>query len=415
MIGLCWFHTERAGEALPEELRDVGEAAWREVCAWTGRDAEEPLEVPITINLYPKRKLFVAAVESIESGASKDRAAWGDPDSHQIYVKVQPLLGEWPFLEIGIPEVSLRAAAREVAVMAMAQVEGGAFTHPWLREGLAELVAERALIAIGRASAAGAAPADSTALWRVRELARAGRLPTVAEILAGEIGDLGGAERRALHGVWLRYLASREEPSAIVGLAAGEGQDLEEFERGFPAWLEAQTPIWHEETPATAVHGEGLAQTAIRGQNALCWAVEPPPSGSYEIRGEFLLYHNEEAMGQANVLLGLLDTGDYISVAFHTPTGVLLWRYDSALARQGKPAFVALTSKTITPPFAAREWVPFSVRYDAQQERIFVEVAGTRLRPQDTTGRDMSGAWGLGVLPGMPALWRGVECVALDD
>jgi hypothetical protein len=418
--GLCWFHMERAGEALSEELRDVGEAAWSEVAAWTGA-ADEPLETPFVLNLYAKRKQFASAVEGTVAGASKNTTAWGHWESRQVHLKVQPILSERTYSELGLPPLSLRKAAREVAGLALTEASGGdpsLAPARWFREGLAGWAAQRAMVSQERAVDGLGCPAWSTSFDVVQELQRGGRLPLLSEVLLDAPGELGLAERRALHEVFFTYLASDEAWLARgPRLARGwKGEallaevDADGLEAGFLAWLATQAPIWHEDAPALAHHLEGLQQTPVKGGSSRCWAVEPPPEGSYTVRGEYFLYRDSDAMGQVNVMLGRLED-DYLSVSFNTVVGVHAWRYSAARDADGEPPFIELTSKFMDPQLAHRRWTPFAIHYDQDQERVTVEVGEERLRPLDTTGRDMHGAWGLGTFTGSIGVWRDVECV----
>ena len=95
--GLCWFRMVRAGQALSEELRDVGEGAWAEVAAWTGQP-EGPLEAPFLVNLYAKRREYASAVEGtvVASWAAAVVEAAGSPGgSHSHGWRLwKSLLGE---------------------------------------------------------------------------------------------------------------------------------------------------------------------------------------------------------------------------------------------------------------------------------------------------------------------------------
>jgi hypothetical protein len=420
--GVCWFHAERAGTRLAEELRDVAEAAWIAARPWTGAPAE--LDSPLTVNLYAKRKEFVAAVDGTQPGASKGRVAWGDWGSRQVHVKLRPLMGERSFEQIGLPAPSLRAAAGEVAGLARGAATDGERRGPrWFNEGLDRWCAEQAMGAIGRALDGVHEPAWSTLIARTQDLARGGRLPTVAELVADEPGELNHAERLALHAVFFDYLAqaggepwTKLAPRVAAGLsgeALAELLDTEPHEAGFPSWLNAQQPAWVEDHPALADHGEGWVQTPLKGRNAVCWSTTPPPAKGYTIRGEFYVYRDSGGKGQVNVVLGRLPNGDFISVSFNTPMGVHAWRFDAAKDAAGEAPFVEVTSKVLDPPLSARNWIAFEIH--VVDERVFVTVGDTDLAPFDTVGRPMDGLWGLGTLAGSIGLWRGVECVSLDD
>ena len=147
-----------------------------------------------------------------------------------------------------------------------------------------------------------------------------------------------------------------------------------------------------------SVHPEGWIQTPILGRNAACWSVEPAGPEAYEISGEFMLFRDRNGMGQANVLLGELD-GHFIQVMFNTVTGVKVFVYDPQTSE-----YTPVTSKGLETPIPSIEWVSFRVWYE--DERVFIEVHGQALRPFDVTGRDMSGAWGVGAYKGTNLIWR---------
>ena len=418
--GLCWFRAERAGEALSEELLEVGEASWEAARGWTGL-AAGPLEAPFLVNLYAKRKEFSASVEAIESGASKNRTAWSHWPSRQAFVKVLPILTERTYSELGLPPLTLREVAREVARLHLLEASHGdpaLAPADWFLEGVMGWCAQEAMVQIQRANHGLEAPAWSTPFHDVQRLQAEGLLPSLSRLLTDDVDGLAPSRIQALQQVLVAFLAGQDQVRALgPRLARGLKGDallaeleVDDLELAFLAWVSAQSPQWYEDAPAMARHMDGLQQTPVKGESSRCWSTAAPPAGSYTIRGEFLLYRGADPMGQVNVMLGR-DGDDYISVSFNTVVGVHAWRYNSARDAEGKPPFIEITSKALEPALRPRVWTPFAVHYDDSQERVTIEIGDERLRPFDTTGRPMSGHWGLGTFIGSVGVWRGVECV----
>lgn len=416
--GLCWFRMVRAGQSLSEELRDVGEGAWAEVAAWTGQP-EGPLEAPFLVNLYAKRREYASAVEGTVAGASEGTVAWGHWESRQVHVKVQPVLDERKYDELGLPQGTLRRAAREVARLAILDAAGAHDLAPrWFTEGLSAWAAQRGMVAIERASDDLAlCPLRSTAVVRVQGLARSGRLPLLQDVLLDDPGELTDPERRALHEVLFEHLAQDDAWRALgPRLARGlRGEallaelELDSLEAGFLAWLEGQRAPWRQELGELGLHAEGLQQLTLKGESARCWATTPPPPQPYTIQGEYLLYKNGEGVGQVNVMLGRLGE-DYIMFTFNTRGGVVVFRYDSAMDAAGEPPFVEIQRRPLETPLPARTWVPFSIHVN-EEGQVSGVVGEHELIPFDTTGRAMDGAWGIGTFAGSIGIWRDVECV----
>ncbi|MDA1264227.1 MAG: hypothetical protein O2816_04015 [Planctomycetota bacterium] len=419
--GLCWFRAVRACEALPRELCDVGSATWRHVAPWVGVDAG-PLERKLLVNLYAKRTEFVSAVEGIQPGASAGVTLWSDWGVRQIHAKVQPILSERTYEDVGVPATTLRGVAEEVARLALLDAtEGEALAPRWFVEGLVVSGAQAALVEVGRAFSGVEEPEWSTAIAVCQTLGQEGRLPSVTDLLQDASEELRPAERRALHGIFFAYLAAEGEGWEELGPRVARGLkgeallaevDVDGLEGGFATWLHGQRPLWIEAEPALAGCDSHYVQTPLKGNNAVSWSTLPPPEGPYEIRGEFLVYRNDINMGQVNVVLGRVGD-DYLSVSFNTQNGVHAWAYTAELERKGEPPFREVTSKALDPLLPSRAWIEFAIR--VADERVAIRVGEHELYPFDTTGRPMTGAWGVGTFTGSVGQWRNLEVVPITD
>lgn len=418
---ICWFVGERTQDRLASETLRVVEHTWAGASALYGV-APDPLgDLVFQINVDDTRKTFLSRVNGIQAKAVEKDFGWSHHGSRAAFVRLQPPAPERVLDQLGMPPRTLRRAAREAARLARLEASGGIDAAPaWFAEGSAAWLAERAMQAEGRSAPGFESPFLGTRLHRVRVALGEQRLPSLEEFLAGAQGLLELQEVDALRELFFTFLMQSSSleawtalgPGLATGLATGQPienliaelstlLDLDQaldLEPAFHTWLDGLRPLWREEVPSMSVHPEGWIQTPILGRNAACWAVEPAGPEAYEISGEFMLFRDRTGMGQANVLLGELD-GNFIQVMFNTVTGVKVFEYDLESAEY-KP----ITSKGLEIPYPILEWVAFRVWYE--DERVFIEVHGQALRPFDVTGRDMSGAWGVGAYKGTSLIWR---------
>lgn len=426
----CHFHSERVGDDLAAEVRDVAERVWSGARVLHGVSAE-PLERPFELHLYATRKGergYEAAVNGLQPGAARGTVRWSHWGARSVHVRVRPVATDRMLELAGLPPEPLRNSARGVAVLARLEATGGEDRAPgWFAAGAAGWLADRALVEQGRA-----APGDrgvwlSTALATVRRLQAAGDLPALEELLADRLEPTSPG-RSALQAAFFAFLTGRlggvegwgelgpaltrgtdfdpgSDPGAGLGaLATALGWDeraaeLPRLEREFHAWLRARAPLWEEQDPALAHHPEGWVQAPVI-QNAICWRAAPPPAPAYEIRGEFELHRAKDGSGQVNLLVGRLG-GDFLQVSANLQGGVVVWDYRAASGQ-----FERIQSREWVVPMPVGEWVPFELL--VADEELRVRIGGLPLLPVSVRGRDMTGQWGLGTFKGSTTLWRGL-------
>lgn len=410
--GLCWFRMERAGVTLAEEVRDVGESAWTRASRWCDVEPGEPW----TVNICAERKEFVGMVEGLQPGAAKGTSSFAHWESRQVFAKVQPMQKERTFDQLGMPAVTLRRVSWELAEQVMTEVGGGEDRSPlWLREGLAEYVAQQAMVENSRAQEGLVCPAWSTFFAICQDLTLTGRMPSLEDILTGQSFEASDAERRAVHAVAFAYLTEQESFAPMVPLLArGEPLDLSPLMAGvgLDLWLYKKQPLWKEDSASLAVGVEGMVQVVAKGRDARCWRTGPPPAPEYKIEGEMHLYRDKDGMAQANVLFGRLHTGDYLQASFNSLRGFYVWSYDADADAEGKPAFTEVV-KAPTYNTPARKWVPFSIVVQGDEARV--KIDNIKMPPFSTKGREMVGLWGVGSFAGTSVVWRNLSCTALED
>jgi len=431
---LCWFHSERTGQAFPDALLVSGKEVMAQGGALFGvavSGQQDPEAVPFQLFIYSTRKGasgYIAGVESVSPGSAPgtvDLAHW---DSRTVHVRMRPFPGDRPLVELGVPTDCLRRASAGIAHLTRQGLAGGADTAPrWFADGAAQYLATRALAGSGTDGLGDSSIWLGTQVLAVQRMIAAGSLPVLEDVFADEMGELEVSAVESLRAVLfeflMEHLANRGEawdqlrarltrglcgPDLLPVLEdwLGDG-GIAALEANFHRWLQERRPAWDDAQPALQRHPEGWAQAPLLG-NAIAWRRETIPEPPYRISGEFRTFLDPRtSTAQANVLFGRLGE-DFLQVSIHSDTGISVWDYSHE-----KGNFEMLQSKNWTTTFQLRDWLPFEVR--VLGEDAYVSVAGVHLSPFSILGRDMGGPWAVGTFKGSVTLWRNLKIEPIRD
>lgn len=429
---ICWFISERHGKALADAALEAAEYA--RAAAWAVTGAGPDSAGRLVVHVYEKRKGsegFAEAVDSVETGASEGVASWHHSESLGVYVKLQPVVTDYLQAELGFPRTSLHHIARETALLEFS-LAGAAHSNTlprWLHEGLAVHIADRALVDAGRMLTGGMDPLTSTRVHEVRRIRSAGRLPMVESWCAGEVGDLESHQIAAVDAVLLRFLCDRlgEEPLGSMAGAVLRGEfpssqilpwladthGLTDIEEELHPWLDGLVAPWDEPLPSLAPWGTegGWIQASSSIDFALAWN-GAPPAEDYVITAEIEMYRsNKGGMSQLNFALGRLPGGEYVSFAFNSKNGLLVWDYSPDRPEEEGQFEVVTPIALGTGPIPRRNYRIRLVVVKGEV-RTFVkdlddpEAAANPMRTFSVEGRPMGGPWGIGTIRGGATIWK---------
>jgi hypothetical protein len=427
---LCWFYSERTGQALPEALLLSAQEVMAQGRVLFGAPPDGG-QGDFQVFIYNTRKGprgYSAGAEGVSPGSaagSVDLAHW---PSRSVHVRMRAYPGDRSLMELGVPTDCLRRACAGIAQLTRQEIAGGNDRAPrWFADGAAQYLATRALAGRGTDGLGDGSIWLGTRVFGVRRMIAAGTLPVLEEVLVDSMGELDVAAVESLRAVFfeflMEHLANRPEAWGQLrarltrGLRGAEllsvlGDWLEDggvprLEAHFHLWLQERRPVWDDVQPALQRHPEGWAQAPLQG-NAIAWRSEAIPKPPYRIRGEFRTFLDpHKGTAQANVLFGRLGE-DFLQVSIHSEAGVSVWDYS-----HDKGNFEMLHSKGWSTTFQLREWMPFEIRVLA--EDAYVKVVNEELAPFSTLGRDMGGAWAVGTFKGSTTLWRNLGIESIPD
>lgn len=327
-----WTDVEQA-----EVRRDVHELVRRAHDATVRLLGREP-KTTGRLHLYHDRHDFAVVESRMTRGAFARNGAFTAHTSGDAHIALQPAVPDEVLDEFGLPGLTRRLVAHEAAHVTVFGALESPDRHPtWLAEGLACVVADRAL---GVADDLDCDPMASTRLVRCRRLLADGHLPRIVDILDDRMPGLGFDERYALWWAVTTHLV-REAPDALESaLAAADrgaeavrvavedelGPRIDALDNSFAAWIESSEPRWDEERRALTVLGDDELLQSSFDVAAVAWRVGPPGDG-WSIQTTARVVHSETAEPAAALLLRRDD--DTLVIRIVPGYGIVLERRDA--------------------------------------------------------------------------------------
>lgn len=393
-----------------ERVRAVADRAAEEAARLWGFGGDE-----IGGDLFLDRDAgaYDAADQRLTGGRFKPNGAF--TLGSEAHVLLQPPVSDAALAEIGVPAQTLRLCAHETAHLVRERLPN-AGSHPaWLKDGVAQIVSERAMRAVGGAGERGADPWTSAQIVRVRRAIADGSLPAFADLLNDAQGTMSMTTRydaRWAVCAWMEDLGafdavlrdarrfgggSNYAPrlnSRVMSALAGAGVD--EPDVAFRAWVGEQRADWEEVYRCLSVGPDAWTQIAFPETNAIAWTTGELANDAYTLSGSVEILAG--AKHQMNVLLARDGTG-FVSVALTAGWGVTVFRYESAANRWTRLASAE------SPALAVGRAVAFEVAASGRHFRVSLDGAAV---VEGDAPEPLAGPWGVGAQAGSAGLWRGV-------
>lgn len=312
---------------------------------------------------------------------------------------------------LGPRESDLWTVAHECSHLVGQRLAASYADHPdWLREGLAESIAQTVMTA--RAGRAGAPPIAAT-----RDAAAAGAMRRAKG--AGLRNLLNGAppgrdvfEQYAVQGAFVRFLGLR--PDDLNGALAGTKTDAELAAMGpaFERFLQSRAPAWGLGPGHFEREGRHWLQVGLMRERAWAWALPPRPSAeAWAIATRFSI----DPLGQpgsAWIALTRRSTrerpdrwSEVIRAIELPPAGLprlVELEYGPKLPRSGSLRELA-TGTGIRVPESGTS-VPLEITWS--QGVVRLALAGAPALAAKTQAPALEGDWGYGADPGTVVRWR---------
>src|SRR5262245_61415039 len=181
--------------AVAEQALAAAEAAWPLALEALGLP-DAKLETPLTIHLYADVPSYEQAEQGLTGGAFQKNLVFSHFETKSSHLVLQPPASPEALAELGLPTLSAYLIAHEAAhLVSYAFVPNSLDQPDWFAEGMAQHVAEEALLALHRARADGAEPLTCKSAVRGQALLAAKKLPDPAAILEAKLDGLEFYER----------------------------------------------------------------------------------------------------------------------------------------------------------------------------------------------------------------------------
>jgi hypothetical protein len=290
---------------------------------------------------------------------------------------------------------------------------------PWFDEGLAEVVAERVLLARDSAADAGAQPALCAAMRACMRLRGAGALPSPREILAARPERFATSAEYAVAWAFFRLLnepsqrdrtakllvrarglpPGRDFPAVLEGIAKSVwGEDgLAELAEEWPKYVDAFAPQWGAFDGRLCVRGGRWAHVAARGETVSAWRTRTAGAKDFVVSGDFTIL--PRGAGEAALLLGETERGGVV-VLMSSTRGVNAYGWD------GTTQTVWIGAEPAARPKVG-ERTRFEVRVAGGE--VLVALGGRFVARGPLLGHDTTGGWGVSAFDGSAVVWDNVE------
>lgn len=335
---------------------------------------------PGTLRVYATWNDWAVAERRLTRGAFASNGAFTTHANGDAHLAIQPELSEELLSELGLPQLTRRLIAHEAShVVVMSGAEAPERHPDWLSEGIACVVADRALRVHDDLESD---PTASTRLFRCRRMLEDGRLPRLEEVLDDRLDAYERGERYALWWAVGHHLVEHAPDAlrAAVGVAdqgtravadavrESVGEGLVELDNEFAAWIEASQPRWHEETRAATVTDDSIVQSSFSTESLLWDLREPAPRGSLSGRVEVPAGRGDSGW----TALWLLSDDERIEVRVTRGFGVTVTR-GAASGDGPRDTVVSHPHRGVA---GAR---PTEVRLQWERDGLVLRVAGRRV------------------------------------
>lgn len=403
---ICHFENVRLANAALE----TAEAVWPLADRLSTARAATPIK-PFDIHLYRTASDYQQAEAALTGGRFRDTLAFSHGRSQASHIAIQPPCTDATLEIIGLPALTRYQIAHEAFHLASLAATSGDKNRPrWFKEGGATWAAQTAMEAKGWSDAATRDPYSATRMDRVRQLLRAGTLPTPGDILRKGCNDLARNDQYAVYWTFMRFMtaeARNEDLAAIVRHIERQAtrptsplseKRLDRLDSDFAAHVRSLAPLWREETRSLHVRGDTWTQIAFADEAAIAWRSKPVGRPDYRVVGSLEFLPNPGR--RMDLLLGKDEAG-HICVAFVRGFGLHVTRYWAADARREDLGIARAEG------FEPGRPVRFALRL--ADGRLDANLNGQAVLTVPLGDKVVTGAWGLSAQPNTAGIWRGVR------
>jgi len=407
------FETE---DLAAEALQQI-EKLWKPASVLYGL-AQGAERKKLVVHLYRDAQDYEVAEERITGGRFRRNLAFAHFDTRTAHVALQPDLCDEALAALGLPDLTRSLLLHEAAHLIRYRSMGNHRDHPsWFADGAAMWIKHHVLAPDGPDDA----PLSSSLTVRGQRLLAQEKLPTVAQILADDMGALAFYDRYALRGLFFRFLQATyaEEIVAVIRktrrlggghrLPARMTQLLADqlgpkrfagLDADFATFLASLKPAWEEVHRSLGADAGKRVQIAFPGTNAVAWRTTPIDGAkvgkaSYEISATVEILRNTSH--QMNLLLDRSDTG-LLSVALTADFGVTLFEYTSKTKAWNNIQAVKHADVVVGKPF--------QVSVKVAGGTVRVSINGAEVVSGTFPARKLSGPYGLGAQAGTAGIWN---------
>jgi hypothetical protein len=415
-------HAHFARKPLADQALAAAEATWAAAVKQLGASKSKPSN-RFAIHLYRTPADYEAVDQELNQGAFKDAWSFAHLDTKSAHIVVQPITADSVLDRVGLPPLTRRLVVYEAAKFAVQASLDNFRAHPaWFAEGLAAWVLDGAMVEAKLRESAAADPFDATRFVWVQKLAAGGKLPKVERLLSDP--TLEGVEawyHWPLQRTLFSFLVERHprEMQALIKAAKALpgsdsftaklnaevkkrlGKAWSDVDARYAAWVKELKPAWEEPFRSLDAVREPWLQIAFEDTDALAWRTEPVGTKTYAWTGTVELL--PATSSQANIVLDRQDNG-YLFIGLQAGKEAFASRYDAKAPEASQWSSLGQAKAK-----GLEVGKPTQLEVDVTPARIAVAIGGETVLEFAPGERPLDGPWGIGVLRGSAAYWRGVR------
>ncbi|MFK7767701.1 MAG: hypothetical protein AB8B55_10810 [Mariniblastus sp.] len=309
-------------DEIAQQTIDVAEKTWAVAADLYG--VSSPPKKLLTTSLYRDTAGYEQVDEKLTGGKFKRNLAFAHHDSLSAHVALQPYLTNEGLEDVGLPKLTARLLAHEMAHLVRFHHLSHSFRdHPeWIVHGMASYIDKKVVMELGYVSDPNQNPDSGQNIYDVKQLVKKGSLPSVASLLKDETLDLKFYELYSVQWIFLDMLMTKHEKRFRLFLhdlrRLGGGRDFakrasdlliktlevgtEELESDFLFHIAHTEAEWIDYVRSLETGGEVWHQIAFPNSGAIAWKQTPlPESVSISTEATFL----RGATQQLNLRIGM--------------------------------------------------------------------------------------------------------------
>lgn len=388
----------------------VAESTWRPAALAYGA-SPRTTEERIRVHLYGTRAEFDRACIALAGRTWPGHSGLTSARYGISLVLVGEGLSPEVLRGLGPRESDLWTVAHECSHLVGQRVSASYADHPdWLREGLAEAVAQQVMTE--RAGREGPPPIAATRDAAAAGAMRRARGAGLRNLLNGAPPGRDVFEQYAVQGAFVRFLESRPEVLTAALAGTQPSEELASLGPAFEDYLRTQTPAWGLGPGHFEREGRHWLQVGLVRERAWAWSLPPRPSARFWALATKFTVDRLGRAGSAWLALARRsvrerpDRWSETLQAIELPPGgvprLVELTYGPELPAGGELRELAAGTGVRVP--AAGATVPLEVTWSEGEVRL--ALSGTVALAAKSEAPALEGDWGLGADAGTVVRWR---------